>query len=241
MDVSVFGSWARPTDWYAAFINLSRAAQKVSYEVVVAGPNKPTFSLPPNVTFIHTDPDPGFAYCAQFAERLCQGETIMQVGDDCRLSLNALDNMYLKFKHENDYKCMIHPRWGTGPKNDLTDSHPYLFETPSPTARYGFPMWSKRFFDELGGYDRRFRFGPGDADIQLRAYAQGGRYVYAYDAFLSEDTTAQGGTFGGTFYQKNGSTELQNLIWRRWYSNGEQYGGTLLSEPRTPFEPIEEK
>ena len=162
----------------------------------------------------------------------------MLMGDDCRYSQNALDNAYATFKRENDYKCMVYFRWGTGPKNDVTDIHPYLFETPDPNVRYGFALWSKRFFDEVGGYDRRFTFGPHEAEMILRAYRQDGRYVYAYDAFFSEDLSIQGTTYNGTFYIKNGYIEVQNLLWKRWYSNGEQYGGTLLKEPTTPFEPI---
>lgn len=240
IQVSIFGSWARPHDWSKTIENIRLAAQHTSYEIVVAGPNKPAFELPKNMTFIHVDPDRGAAHCAQIAERQCVGETIMLLGDDCRFAPNSLDNAYTKYRMVNDYKCMIHFRWGTGPENDITDAHPYLFETPDPKIRYGFVLMSKKFFDEVGGYDKRFTFGPHDAEMQLRAYSKGGYYVYEYHSFLSEDLTAQGNTFGGTFYTRGGYNELQTLIYDRWYTNDPKYGGALLNEPRTPFEPIGE-
>lgn len=239
IQVSIFGSWARPSDWEKTIKSIRQAASRVSYEIVVAGPNKPTFELPSNMTFIHVDPDRGAAHCAQIASRQCSGETMILMGDDCRFSPYSLDNAYMEHKTENNYVCMIHFRWGTR-EHDITDEHPYLFETPDPTVRYGFVLWDRRFFNELGGYDRRFTFGPHDAELQLRAYASGGYYKYAFGAFFSEDLTAQGNTFGGTFYQKKGYEELQTLIYDRWYTNNPIYGAALLKEPRTPFEPIGE-
>ncbi len=145
--VSVFGSWARPKDWPQSFIYLSTNA--VDYEIVIAGPNKPSFALPSNVTFIHTTPDPGECRCAQIAADHCKGETMILSGDDIRYSPHTLDNLYRKYKEENDYKCLVHPRWGT-PDNDKTDKDAFLFEIPGSTLRYGFVLWSRQFFRELG-------------------------------------------------------------------------------------------
>ena len=237
MKVSVFGTWARPQNWPKFFAHLS--SNTIDYEVVIAGPNKPTFTLPPNVNFIHVDPDPGLCWCAQIAAESCVGETMIIAGDDMIFSSFALDNMYRRYTQENDYKFMVHPRWGTGPDNDLTETNSYLLDIPNSKLRYGFPLFSRQLFVELGGYDRRFNAGPYDADFQLRAYAQGSRFVYTHDAFVAEDIMlTPGGLYGGAWYKYNGYDEVQKLLWGRWYSNEQHYDSMLLSEPRTPFEPI---
>ena len=235
--VSIFGTWARPKDWPGFFESVS--SNSISYEIVIAGPNRPLYTLPPNVRFIHVTPDPGPAPCGQIAANHCRGETIMLAADDTRYSPHALDYAYLTYKKENDYRCMVHFRWGTSVENDLTDKNLHLFLTPNPNFRYGFTLWSKQFFKELGGYDKKFTAGPGDADIQLRAYARGGRYVYSYSSFVIEDTTlVPGGWYQGAYFQRDGYGQIQNLLWKRWYE-GEPPNITLRSEPTTPFEPFE--
>jgi len=247
IQVSLFGSFAHPDKWLKFFEGWRM--NTVKYEIIVAGPHLPDFELPPEVRFIHVQPDPGPCHCAHIAARQCTGETMILLGDDCLHSPFYLDKMYAKHKEGNDYKCMPMPRWcganGTKaanemsdlkPENDITDSFWEIQKIPGRTdIVWGFPLWSRKFFWELGGFDRRFGGGPFEADLMLRAYSRGGWYTYVYDAFISEPL----GPESRAWNTWHGKDDIETLMWQRWHSNSIQLGGFILDEPRTPFEPID--
>jgi len=234
IQVSLFGSATRTHCWSKFFEQFTM--NKVKYEIIFAGPVKPDFELPSNVSFIHIDPDTGPVHCSSAASKMCVGETIMLIADDTILTPYALDIMYAKYKEENDYKCMIHPRYGFGPESDVTEVNEET-HLPGSTYRIGINLlWSRKFFFELGGYDNRYSGGAGDCDMQMRALSQGGRHVYAYGAFAQEDLS----------YVDNDTFSLLRA-WQRWRGREDNIfmkqqwypSGSLLNEPTTPFEPIE--
>ena len=237
VQVSVFGSWAHPDDWPRLFMQF--AMTKTKYEIVVAGPTKPDYILPENVTFIHCTPDPGPCRCAQIAAQHCSGETLLMSQDDFVFSPFALDEMYNAYLSENNYKYMVHARWGTQTKDRTNECLQSMFITPNPKVRYGITLFSKRIFDELGGFDRRYNAGPYDADLQYRIYASGGKYRYASDAFVCEDRSLMLEGTDSAWTRLNASAEVTDFH-KRWHSNGLFVGGSLLTVPTIPFEPIGE-
>ena len=235
MNVSVFGSWARPRVWSRVFDNL--AQNTINYEIVVAGPVLPSFALPLNVTFIHCDPDPGPAVCAQLASKRCRGETMLVFNDDYVLSPYALDYAYDAYVRARDYKCMIHLIPGTGPLDNRIASVLDQIVIPGSEHRWGFALWSRQVFLELGGFDRRCSVGAYEADFMLRVYSQGGRYVYASEAYILEDTSVAQGVYA---WNRDGCEETNAVVYARWMSNGIRHGGYVLRKPRTSFEPIDD-
>jgi len=223
---------------------------KVSYEFVFAGPVKPDFELPSNAKFIHFTPDRGLGPACQCAANHSRGETMLLIADDCIFCPDFLDKMYAKYKESNDYKCMPAARWcgANGklaadkveeliPENDITDTYWQIRTVPGRTDIYfALTLWSRKFFYELGGYDRRFIIAPYDADMQLRSFSHGGHHEWVYDALWSEPL----GPESRAWNRWGGMFEIQELMFKRWYSNGQFMGGTFLGEPRTPFEPYPE-
>lgn len=246
IQVSLFGSCIHTEKW-PAFLKQFES-NDVNIEIVLAGPNPPDFELPKNVKFIHVYPDLGLGPCCQVAANHCEGETLFLVGDDCLYSPHIADKLYARYKESNDYKCMPCARWCATPgstaantheelipENDITDSYWQIRQIPGRTdIYYAFGLWSRKFFDELGGYDRRFVIAPYDADMQLRAFQRGGWHSYVMDAFLTEPL----GPENRAWNRWNGQLGCEQLLFGRWYSNGQFQGGYLLPEPRTPFEPF---
>ena len=246
--VSVYGSFIHTEKWLSFFKQFE--SNTISYEFVISGPNKPDFELPTNVTFVHFYPDRGLGPCCQAAANHCKGETMLLTADDVIYSPKFLDKMYAKYKEANDYKCTPFARWcGTGgakasnthaeliAENDITDSFWELYTVPGrPDLRFGFPLRSRQFFFELGGFDRRFIIAPYDADMLLRGFLVGGWYIYAHDAFMSEPL----GPESRAWNRWNGMQQIQELLFSRWYTNKQFSGGQLLLSPRTPFEPYRE-
>ena len=247
IQVSLYGSCIHTEVWLEHFKQFE--SNKVSYEIVLSGPNKPDFELPSNMSFIHVYPDRGPGPACQAAANHCKGETMYLTSDDCIYSPNFLDSMYMKYKEINDYKHTPFPRWcganGTKaanthaeliPENDITDSFWEIRTVPGRTdLQFGFPLRSRQFFDELGGFDRRFTIAPYDADMLLRGFMVGGWFTYVQDAFHSEPL----GPENRAWNRWNAMAQLQELMFNRWYSNSQFTGGVLLPFPRTPFEPYQ--
>ena len=134
--VSIYGSWTRPDVWQRQIDSLKQ--NTIEWEIVIAGPNKPDFELPPNVTFIHVTPDPGPCRCSQIAIDNCSGETTMLSADDMVFQPFALDNAYKLYKQQNDYKFMVWFRVGFGPDKDRTEEAATgMLVTPNPELRNG--------------------------------------------------------------------------------------------------------
>lgn len=233
IQVSLFGSAVRTQHWSKFFNQLTM--NKVKYEVIFAGPVIPEYELPPNVRHIHVDPDPGTVHCSGIAARECQGEIMAGIADDVVLSPYALDYMYETYKKENDYKCMVHARYGFGPDSDVTDINSEL-PIPGSPYRWGFSvMFSRQFFFELGGYDDRYIGGAGEGDLQCRAFSQGGRFVYANNAYVQEDLSYVGGNAlsESRAWARWGGRRDNDVMKAQWFPNG-----ALLKEPTTPFRPM---
>jgi len=237
--VSLFGSFARPKDWEWFWGQLSM--NTIEYQIVMMGPNKPdNLILPDNVMFGHVQPDPGPALCCFLASKYCTGETMMQVGDDMVFTPYALDEVYNTYKRENDYKCMVHCRYGFGPDSDVTDVNTEL-KIPGSDKRWGLGcLYSRQFYWELGGIDKRYHAGATDGEVQLRAYSRSGRAVYASNAYVQEDLTRTPGPQSGNalnferaWYRWGGQTDNE-IMRQQWFPDG-----VLLNESTTPFQPIE--
>lgn len=233
IQMSLFGSAVRTPHWKKCFAQY--AMNKVKYEIVFAGPIQPDFELPPYVKFVHCYPDPSPAHCTAIASKVCVGELFLPVADDTVFTPYALDIIYETYKKENDYKCMVHPRYGFGPDSDVTDENTEL-PIPGSNYRFGYcAAYSKQFYRELGGIDRRYRGGGSDGDLQMRALSMGGRYVYAYGAYVQEDLSYVGGNALSPLraWKRWGGQQDNEFMKYQWFPNN-----ILQSKSTVPFEPI---
>ena len=234
IQLSLFGSAVRTPFWLKYFNQFKM--NKINYEIIFAGPVKPSYKLPDNVKYLYVHPDPGPVHCASLAATYCVGETLIPSADDVVFSPFSLDYMYDEYKKQNDYKCMVHARYGFGPDSDVTDVNN---ELPIPGTQWRFAigiLYSARFYWELGGNDRRYRGGASEGDLQMRALASGGRYVYAYNAYVQEDIS----------YIDNNALSPKRA-WQRWYGREDNDfmrrqwfpNGVMQKQSTVPFEPID--
>ena len=173
--ISLIASAHRTKDWLD-FYNSIRT--NIPFEVIFVGEKPPNFALPSNFTYIYSPVKP--TQCAEIALRCAEGELISWTADDAEYELNALDKVYDLYKKECNYKCMISFRIIeqdlSGKLHDKTDIHYCAGLKAIP-----FGTISKKFIDEIGGYDLNFIAGQCENDMVLRGYAAGG-YIKIVDA-----------------------------------------------------------
>ena len=87
--ISVFASAYRIHWWRGMYDSL--ATNKVSFEIVFVGQNKPDFKLPNNFKYIYSNVKP--AQCLEIALKQATGEFIMNMSDDWLFSDSFLDNL----------------------------------------------------------------------------------------------------------------------------------------------------
>ena len=180
--VSLYCASNRPQYWMHAY--KSYRQNNVAFEVVIAGPNKPDFELPPNMKYIYTTVKPMQAY--HIAAMHCTGEIMSIIADDCELSPNALDQVYETYKSKNNYKALIGISYYRDNEN-MQNINGWLFEGPRLFPLATVTFMSKRFYEEVGGMDNRFIAVQGDNEMQVRArLAHGGQFFLCDSAKLWE-------------------------------------------------------
>ncbi len=189
--ISVVATAARPNLWKQIYDNYNTS--KIEFEMVFVGPNPPDYELPSNFRYIKTHVKP--AQCAYIAAVNACGEILHLSGDDIAVSDGLLDKIYETYQKSGDYKVRISPRFymNGGPDSggtDATDTHAYLIyghaNTPLSPKVGCAPSFSRRLFDELGGYDTRFVASCNDLDFAVRAHLYGSELVYMEGTFVYE-------------------------------------------------------
>lgn len=180
---SLIATAARPQYW----MNLYRSigGNSVRFELVFAGPNRPTFTLPWSFKYIQTNVKP--AQCVEIASRHATGELIMQVADDLEfITEHPLDELYHLYKSFNNEKIMLSPRY-TVDGIDVSDESTHFFyaDGSSPTVAVGMIL-SRKMYRELGGMDRNFMAILGETDVAMRLYSIGGGVVLS-NVYVNED------------------------------------------------------
>jgi hypothetical protein len=171
-------------------------------ELIVAGPVVPNFRLPPNFKYIKTE-NVKPAQCEEIGRRESQGDFILLAADDNQLvegSANSLYLDYVKRTDKSDDNLIILSRnidekyyrrkdsdnnW----RNGLVRNLPFnrrVWQTGSdgPTiCGLGMALVERKYFDEIGGIDKRFIGSYWNIDVALR-FLQSGIKIEWSDAAL---------------------------------------------------------
>jgi hypothetical protein len=170
----------------------------VKVEVVFAGNRPPECELysPDNVSFKYiktANIKP--AQCYEIARRAATGEVIVWVADDCEFPNDVIGKAYRYWKNKHDEKIVLSIQTKeTGynvPQCALFDMNVHRFfggriNTPL-MAPLG--MISRKFLQEIGGFDRRYICGQYENDVVMRVIGVGGfvRIFGGPDCFIDID------------------------------------------------------
>jgi hypothetical protein len=222
--MSLYGASNRPQFWLWFDANIKH--NEVPYEIIWTGDVRPTFELPPHMKFIFTAVK--VAQCAHIAAKYCSGDLMLHVGDDLEFQPQALDELYKKYVEMNNYKAIIWSKMGRDGKDD-TDY--------SIQSGHGVLM-SRKFYLELGGYDRRFYCNTYDVDLQFRALSDkfNGCAFFADNAFMYErKDLCPGGWLRGGWYRHGGIKDVA-FMQSLWFDEHKR----RLHVPTSPEELFED-
>lgn len=180
--ISLFCSAVRPKLWEDYLESLKSTT--VKYEVIFSGFNTPDEVKPflikyPELTYLHTEsikPSQNYA----ISSRACIGETVSWSCDDANYSNDVLGKSYRYWKSRNEEKLILSIQTkesGYGCKDGkLFPMKEHTFYSLMPDTPLMCPMnlMSRKFFNELGGYDMRYTAGQAENDLCCRAYQNGG-------------------------------------------------------------------
>lgn len=168
-DISIFMAGARPKWWERMYDSLK--GNRCSYEIIAVGPNKPVHKLPDNFKYFQSSVKPCQAYAA--ASYYATGELIGWGCDDAEYfddSLDIICEAYVKHGPKT-----IFAQRTIENRKDVTEEH-YFFRHCNDTPRMApLAFLNRRWFWELGGYDRSFICGQAENLICMNAFADGGK------------------------------------------------------------------
>lgn len=187
-DISIYGSAYRPELWMRFYDSIGK--NDISFEIIFAGPNEPTFTLPDNFKFIKTDVKP--AQCVEIAARQTRADLIMDVADDTVfLQEHPLDMLYETYISYNNPKLMLSCRFAMNGNNLSRTWHKFVYkDMSSPTVPVS-GLVSRQLYIDMGGIDKNFVAVMFPLDIAMRIYALGGDIVLS-DVFINEIRGSKG-------------------------------------------------
>ena len=181
-DVAIYGSAYRAEEWMDLYQSIG--TNKISFEIVFAGPREPTYPLPKNFKFIKTDVKP--AQCLEIAARATQADLIMNMADDTRFQEERpLDKLYDAFVAANDSKLILSCRYMWGGVDISQTCHRFFIKDQRSPVVFLSGLLERQLYMSLGGIDRNFIAVFWDLDIAMRVYSIGGE-VRLSDVYLNE-------------------------------------------------------
>jgi len=150
----------------------------VDYEVVFAG-NKPPLKPIEHLRYIETaNIKP--AQCYEVSRREAKGETIIWMADDCEFPNDIVGKAYKYWKEQDNYKLILSLQTSEGGYNtpnsvlfDMTNHTFFGYRKDTPLMA-PLALISRKFLEELGGFDRRYLCGQYENDVIMNAYCAGG-------------------------------------------------------------------
>ncbi len=201
--VSIFASAVRPKLWPSFMKSLKSTS--VSYEVVFSGnikdfinkENMGIIYIPPDspdvkrnnlmltegsylLRYIGTE-NLKPAQCYEIARRHCTGEVVVWVADDCEFPNNVIGKAYDYWKAQNNEKLILSLQTkesGYGQKDGKLfpmKEHTFFSLMPETSLMAPIGMISRKFLDEIGGFDRRFICGQYENMCVKMAYERGAK------------------------------------------------------------------
>ena len=232
--VSLFASAVRHDLWNSLIESLN--ATIISYEIVFCG-NK---AKEPGWSFYHLKhiktENIKPAQCYEIARRHCQGETVVWIADDCEFPKDIIGKAYKYWKSQNNKKLILSLQTkesGYGTKEptlfDMTKHCFYGGDSETPLmAPIG--MMSRKFLDELGGFDRRYIGGQYENDLVMRAYQNGAKV----EIFGDENNYVEIDHLRKSFAIGESTNEEDYL--QRPFAKNYQHDRKILQESWTTFD-----
>jgi hypothetical protein len=244
--ISVFASSVRVNLWKPFFESIAR--NDLPFEVVFAGnlseevvmENAPVFKKDGQCfRYIYTGRiKPAQVY--EIARLNCRGELLHWTADDSEYSEHLLDKIWARWVELNDYKKIISCQTIEDGNFVVLEWHRLFgraYNTPQ-MAPLGF--MSEKFFNEVGGVDRRYISGQWDNDIIMRAMNAGGEVVLFMDkGEISLDHYHKHGGNAGTF--RTAYTHDRKILEAAWAPQGRDQKFDSLPFKRfdSGFEPFD--
>lgn len=180
--VSLFASAVRPALWPALFKSLEGTS--VGYEIIFCG-NSSNLDLRHwasnwELKYIQTaNIKP--AQCYEIARRNCIGEVVVWIADDCEFPNDVIGKAYEYWKSKDNEKLILSIQTKESgynlPVGQLFDMKQHCFFGNCPDSPLMAPlaMMSRKFLEEIGGFDRRFCCGQYENLAVLMAYERGAK------------------------------------------------------------------
>jgi hypothetical protein len=183
--------------------------------------------------FITTSVSP--VQCWQIGMNAAKGETVSITGDDATFSPYAWDKSYAMYKDSSDYKTIVSLSWFQPHKYITLEEYSRITFMDTQLENIDSSMWqnfdskmkefgiqlptgcsvmSRKFFCELGGYDRRFIKRNAERDLFLRAIKNGATVKYCLDARVFEWRSHV--IINPTYSSKIASREDSMLCKKKW-------------------------
>jgi len=176
-------------------------SNKIEYEVLFLGPNKPDFDLPKNFHFIQTNVKP--PQCLEAGTRLAKGELIMYSGDDFSfIEDNPLDKLYDEYVTIGRSDVLLSTTFAINGVSQLRQ--PFVWFDQYATASVG--LMSREFHIKMGGLDKNFIAVLADADLHLRIWESGGKVV------ISDIVCSENFSLGSRLFNTYGNEDHTTLV-----------------------------
>lgn len=176
-DISLCASAIRPHLW-KEFYN-STLENNCKVEVVFVGDAFPDYDLPENFKFHYSAVKP--TQCWEAAVRNATGRYVSITADDAEYTPGSLDKM-VKFMDTRFNNKTVGAFQTIENGNLITKDHVYKGKTMAP-----FFVFNSKYYEYLGGADRRFIGGMWENDVIMRVWEDGGVVEVCEDAFVSVD------------------------------------------------------
>jgi hypothetical protein len=183
--VSLFASSNRPKLWPSYFKSLEGTLEGFDVEVVFAGPRESGLDIPDlplgvEFVFIETaNLKP--SQCYHIASKHCTGETISWSCDDADYSNDVLGKAYRYWKSKENEKLILSIQTKESGENTPVptlfnmNEHRFFSWVPDSPLMAPMNLMSRKYFNDLGGYDRRYISGQTENDLVMRAYQNGAK------------------------------------------------------------------
>jgi hypothetical protein len=177
IEVSIFGAAIRTNIWLELYENFRKAG--VSFEMIFAGPNIPSYTLPDNFKHIHTSVKP--AQAIEITRRACTGRFIMNTADDMCYPDDMLARFVDAWEKAPNKKTMFSGRYASADLISIESIQHYNMNVMTSPLVPLNGFLSRETSDEIGGLDTNFIGLYWDLDRALRLYELGGLVQILWD------------------------------------------------------------
>ena len=241
--VGVFCSSNNPSMWPGLYMSLTH--NKIDFNICVVGPTSPptstSYNLPPNFKYIQSNVKP--VQCCFIAANNTEGDYIINVPDDARLSPGYLDKTYSVVNGQKNVvasgrytaylerwmlECFLIYSENLFGWNKKGEQYVIRMDSTIPVM----PMIHRETFFDIG-VDKNYIAAFWDIDIAFELKSRGGRSVLVEDVFVDEIVISDNSL---SYYSRDiGDYAFLTNLWF-YADNGKirQY-----DKRRIPIEPME--